>query len=400
MARILINALASTAGGGRTYLRNVLPRLGRQSANDMSYVILVPAEHRREYRVFESSRVEIRSVPFASGLAERWWWEQTGLRRLIGEESIDLLVALGNFAMWRSPVPQILFNRSDLNFSQTFRKDLLARREWAMWCGQVVKSMLARISIRQATVNVVPTKAFGEQIRRVKCRRPLRVEVLTFGFDRAIFQADPKPPEWLEARLPQDPGVRRLLYVSHYNYFRNFETLLRALPELKRRVRESSGQRVELVLTTEIARGAIHGGYDATQAARLIEQLGIGNDLQMLGGVRYEQLHHLYERCDLFVCPSYSESFGHPLVEAMAGGMAIASADLPVHREVCGDAASYFDPFDPDDLARCCAELLADQLRQNYLAQKGLARIANFSWDDHVRGLVELIARILMSGRP
>ncbi|MFZ4792506.1 MAG: glycosyltransferase family 4 protein [Blastocatellia bacterium] len=395
MARILINALASTAGGGRTYLRNVLPRLGRQSANDMSYVILVPAEHRSEYRVFESSRVEIRSVPFAGGLAKRWWWEQTGLRRLIGEESIDLLVALGNFAMWQSPVPQILFNRSDLNFSQTFRKDLLARREWAMWCGQVVKSILARISIRQATVNVVPTKAFGERIRKVKGRQRFPFEVLTFGFDRAIFQADLKPPDWLEARLHRDPGVRRLLYVSHYNYFRNFETLLRALPELKRRVLESSGLRVELVLTTEIARGAIHGGYDSTEAARLIEQLGIGDDLQMLGGVRYEQLHHLYERCDLFVCPSYSESFGHPLVEAMAGGMAIASADLPVHREVCGDAAAYFAPFEPGDLARCCAELLADPPRRNDLGQRGLARIASFSWDAHVLKLAELIDRTL-----
>lgn len=395
MARILINALASTAGGGRTYLRNVLPRLGRQSANDMSYVILVPAEHRSEYRVFESSRVEIRSVPFAGGLAKRWWWEQTGLRRLIGEESIDLLVALGNFAMWQSPVPQILFNRSDLNFSQTFRKDLLARREWAMWCGQVVKSILARISIRQATVNVVPTKAFGERIRKVKGRQRFPFEVLTFGFDRDIFQADLKPPEWLEARLHRDPGVRRLLYVSHYNYFRNFETLLRALPELKRRVLESSGLRVELVLTTEIARGAIHGGYDSTEAARLIEQLGIGDDLQMLGGVRYEQLHHLYERCDLFVCPSYSESFGHPLVEAMAGGMAIASADLPVHREVCGDAAAYFAPFEPGDLARCCAELLADPPRRNDLGQRGLARIASFSWDAHVLKLAELIDRTL-----
>jgi glycosyltransferase involved in cell wall biosynthesis len=361
----------------------------------MSYVILVPAEHRSEYRVFESSRVEIRSVPFAGGLAKRWWWEQTGLRRLIGEESIDLLVALGNFAMWQSPVPQILFNRSDLNFSQTFRKDLLARREWAMWCGQVVKSILARISIRQATVNVVPTKAFGERIRKVKGRQRFPFEVLTFGFDRDIFQADLKPPDWLEARLHRDPGVRRLLYVSHYNYFRNFETLLRALPELKRRVLESSGLRVELVLTTEIARGAIHGGYDSTEAARLIEQLGIGDDLQMLGGVRYEQLHHLYERCDLFVCPSYSESFGHPLVEAMAGGMAIASADLPVHREVCGDAAAYFAPFEPGDLARCCAELLADPPRRNDLGQRGLARIASFSWDAHVLKLAELIDRTL-----
>jgi hypothetical protein len=58
--------------------------------------------------------------------------------------------------------------------------------------------------------------------------------------------------------LGEDRRVWRLLYVSHYNYFRNFETLLRALPEMNElAVHCATGRAVELVLTTKIGRGVI-----------------------------------------------------------------------------------------------------------------------------------------------
>ncbi|MFN7828425.1 MAG: glycosyltransferase family 4 protein [Acidobacteriota bacterium] len=390
---ILINALASTAGGGRTWLRNVLPRLARLSPAETRWIVLVPPAELEAYRDHGQARVSIETVTTRWGLAGRWWWEQTGLRQMIASRQINLLVSVGNFAMWRAPVAQILFNRSDLNFSAEFRADLWRRRAWGLLLGQLVKSLLARVSIDEATINVVPTAAFGERIRRATGRDELHFEVLPFGFDAPLFRAE---QQLTVAEIRQLRGERsgwRLLFVSHYNYFRNFETLLRALPQLNRLALEKTGRSVELILTTKIARGARPGGYDATSAASLIEALGLAPHLRMLGEIPYPQLHHLYEMCDLFVCPSYSESFGHPLLEAMASGLPVATADLPVHREVGGDAVATFAPFDPDDLARCCAELLADEPRRLEMRRRGLARAGVFSWDRHVSGLVALTER-------
>ena len=138
----------------------------------------------------------------------------------------------------------------------------------------------------------------------------------------------------------------------------------------------------------------MYGGYDATAAAELIDQLGVRNDIAMLGAVDYGNLHQLYKLCDVFVCPSYSESFGHPLVEAMASGVPVVSANLPVHREICEDAAVYFDVFDEKELAERCVQVLTSGGLREQLRIRGLDRSREFSWQKHVRQLTALIRRV------
>ena len=391
MGQVLINALASTAGGGVTYLRNVLPRLGRIDPA-RPYLVLVPPGQLAACRGLAGGRVRVETARVRGGALGRFAWEQAWLRPRLRRRAVDVLVSLGNFALLAAPVPQILFNRNDLYFSPDFARDLRARGRYGALVAHAAKSWLARLSARTAAVNVAPTAAFAERVcARAGGARPF--VVLPFGFDPAVFAADAEPPD--EALLGKlAPNRRRLLYVSHYNYFRNFETLLRALP----RLRELTGGGVQLVLTTDLRRGAVYGGYDATAAAELIDRLGVRDEIAMLGPVPYGKLHHLYACCDVFVCPSYSESFGHPLVEAMASGLPVVAADLPVHREVCGEAARYFPVFDGGALAEECAGVLADDGLRAGMAARGLARAQEFSWDEHVRGLVAVIDDCLARG--
>jgi glycosyltransferase involved in cell wall biosynthesis len=223
-----------------------------------------------------------------------------------------------------------------------------------------------------------------------------RFEVLHFGFNLNSFTANDEPlPAAQLARLNSGQKCHRLLFVSHYNYYRNFETLIRALPIIKTRLRKQAGREVQLVLTTDLKAGSRHGGYDATRAAELIDRLGLGDDIAMLGGVPYNKLHQLYRRCDLFVCPSYAESFGHPLVEAMAMGLPVVAANLAVHREVCQAAAVYFEVFNERELAEQCVRVLTGEELRGALTSHGLKRSRSFSWDQHTRGLAALIDRVL-----
>jgi glycosyltransferase involved in cell wall biosynthesis len=389
MSKVLLNAVALTAGGGITLLGNVLRRLGGAGENHR-YVALVPAQHVSKYASYANHRLNIETADYGSGLLGRALWEQTGLRTYIKSRKIDVLISMGNFALFASPVPQILYTENDLYFSNYFEKDLKARGLHRELYVHRLKTRLARASIKQADINITPTKAFADRIRASNGLSKCRLDVLPFGFDPTYFTANDEPlPKELLNRLGLNEKRPRLLYVSHYNYFRNFETLLRALPLIKEQVED-----IQLVLTTDLRRGAVYGGYDATRAAELIERLDISSSIAMLGSISYEKMHWLYRLCDAYVCPSYSESFGHPLLEAMALGLPVVSADLAVHREVCGDAALYFDVFDESAMAAQCVRVLTDRHLSSELKTRGVERSRLFSWDEHVRCLTTLIGTL------
>jgi len=394
---VIVNALASTAGGGLTYLRNVVPRLS-QASQRLEFMVVTDSRVEQKLLDMGLERRLFKAVQAPGRGWQRGPWEQRYLHRLIKARHAAVLVSLGNFALLRSPVPQVLFCRSDLFYSPEFRADLLRRGRLGILLGNQVRKLLSWISVRQADVNVTPSAAFADRLRSTRGLTRAKFHVLPFGFDPVTFAAGgQKLGEDDRRRLRLGEDVCRIVLVSHYNYFRNFETLVRALPLIKQNGRTP----VLLVLTARIGPGLRDGSYDTTAVARLVERLGVGGDLVMLGELPYSRIHDLLRACNLFVFPSYSETFGHPMVEAMASGLPVVAADLPVHREVCGEAALYFSVFDEQELANQCVKVLNDGDLQRALRERGLARARQFSWDDHVNGLVSVIESLLESrGRP
>jgi alpha-1,2-rhamnosyltransferase len=68
------------------------------------------------------------------------------------------------------------------------------------------------------------------------------------------------------------------------------------------------------------------------------------------------ELMHAYAHSLALVFPSLAEGFGLPIVEAIASGTRVFASDIPVHREIGGDACVYFDPRDPAALAERIAD--------------------------------------------
>jgi glycosyltransferase involved in cell wall biosynthesis len=116
-----------------------------------------------------------------------------------------------------------------------------------------------------------------------------------------------------------------------------------------------------------------------------------------LGSVPYQQLHQLYSQCDIYVTPAYTETFAHPLVEAMSSGLPIVASDISVHREICGSAAVYFPRFSAPELAERVSQLVALPPEMKRMAALGLQRSHLFSWDTHVEQILELVERLVVS---
>ncbi len=99
-----------------------------------------------------------------------------------------------------------------------------------------------------------------------------------------------------------------------------------------------------------------------------------------LGYVTPGELASLYAAAELVALPSFYEGFGLPAIEALAAGAPLVASDLPVLREVAGDAALYAPPDRPEIWAERIAALLADGDLRAELRRKGLERALRFDW--------------------
>jgi glycosyltransferase involved in cell wall biosynthesis len=385
MIRLFINGLAASAGGGLTYLRNVIPHLARRV--DAETTVLLNPVIRREFG--ELPNVAFVETSESSGVLRRFVREQTTLRKLIRRSGAQVLVSAGNFALWNSPVPQILLSRNSLYTSADFYRDLRSRREYRMWLDTRLKSIFARRSLGWADCTVAPSQSFADELQLWTGRDVISIY---HGFDHDLFfQDSPALPEEIRQKFDTTVDSLRLLFVSHYTYYRNFETLIRALPTLKTAL---APRKLRLILTSEFRPS---DGYRTDLPAALLRQLDVASEVIQLGEVSYRSLSHLYRACDVYVTPAYTETFAHPLVEAMASGLPIVASDLAVHREICGSAALYFPRFSPDELAQKVLAVASSAALSTQLTEKGKQRAKCFSWSEHVDEIVALAIRLAKS---
>jgi glycosyltransferase involved in cell wall biosynthesis len=391
MIHLFLDASAASSGSGPTYVRNVVPHLAART--DLRSTILISPLLRREFQDQFQDQSNVSFVESADNLvnaATRFVHAQRSLPGLIRRSGANVLLSAGNMALFRSPVPQILLSGNALYTSKDFFRDLMQRGDYGLWLDTRLKGQMAKWSVRTADRTVAPSQAFADEIEHWTGVRALAIH---HGFDRNLFFRDTDaPPQGLATRLERTGDELRLLFVSHYNYYRNFETLIRAVSVLRKQI---APRPVSLFLTCKLQPGANPGSYRTEAAARLVQELGVSSNVVELGAVPYHLLHHVYGACDLYVTPAYVETFAHPLVEAMASGLPVIASDLPVHREVCGDAALHFPAFSPDLLAETAARVAQSPELSKKMSERGLNRSGDFSWKDHIARVISIAEALL-----
>ena len=117
--------------------------------------------------------------------------------------------------------------------------------------------------------------------------------------------------------------------------------------------------------------------------------------IRFLGRVSDDNLVRLYNQASCFVFPSLYEGFGLPPLEAMACGCPVLVSDIPVEREVCGEAAQYFDPLKTDEILRTITQYITDaDVIKEKMRQKGFENITRFSWEKSAKVLVKKLEEL------
>ena len=337
--------LSGRAGGVETYVRGLVPALlrarpalrltgfvprGSRVPEWLDGVDLVPVGLSGPVRV---------SMPIAQSIR---------LPLLARRTQLDLMHSPANFSPLLGTVPLVVTVH-----------DLLHRRE-----PQLV-GPVTRAGVR-AFVDGPARRAR----RIITVSEASAVDIVRYlGRDRADIDVTPPaagavhPPD---QRVLRRPDRAQVLSVGSARPHKNLNLLVGALARIPRQERP-------LLVLPGI-------GLESVLGPR-VTALGLTQDVWMPGWVSDQELERLYATSSLYLCPSLFEGFGLPVLEAMTRGVPVACSDLPVLREVTGDAAVTFDPRSEQCAADAMRDLLSDPVRAADLAARGRVRAAWFSWD-------------------
>jgi glycosyltransferase involved in cell wall biosynthesis len=172
-----------------------------------------------------------------------------------------------------------------------------------------------------------------------------------------------------DAAFPAEVPHRFALHVGTFEPRKNLPMLLRAWQQL---------HDVDHVLLPLVLCGA--PGWHRSELDALLSEGEAAGWLINLGYVSDADLAAIYRHASIVCCPSLYEGFGLPVLEAMAAGTPVVASDIPVHREVAGDAAVLLKPDEPAEWAAAVAALARDETRLGELAERGTRQAARFSW--------------------
>jgi len=368
--RILIDGSRAETGGGFTYLVNVIPELGALAPDDR-FRVLVRSE-RIARSIAPCANVAIDLLPDAS------WWRRIlftyrDIPRLAREWRADLYFSAGELAPLRASCPMIVSFRNP-NVYTALDQGWYLKQRLRMPFLRALSRLAARTCERVVFVSEDSAAWIGDALAVPQGRRA----VVHHGIDAAA---------WSRGETPRVLAYRYMLSVSSIYRYKNFVRLIEAWTALARRRSDVP----DLVIVGD----DLDPDYSAQmRAARAAAGGELAERIHILGEVPYAQISAYYAHAELFVFPSYLETFGHPLLEAMASGTAVVAADLPVFREIAGDAARYADPHATSALAGAIEEVLFTPGERERRIGLGRERVRQFSWNATARRLHALFGEV------
>lgn len=126
-------------------------------------------------------------------------------------------------------------------------------------------------------------------------------------------------------------------------------------------------------------------GWRAEEVRRRAGEADLAGNVRFLGHVPDDHVPGLMAGATAFVYPSLYEGFGFPLLEAAHCGTPVAASGTSSIPELMGDAAVYFDPRRPEQMAAAMRSLVDDGALRDRLVAEGRRRLARFSWERTAR---------------
>ncbi|MGE5576642.1 MAG: glycosyltransferase family 4 protein [Syntrophothermus sp.] len=365
-----LSVIPNRIGGGEIYLKNLIRNLA-EIDKENEYFIFATSENRDLFEVMQSNFHTVLCKVAQRPSIFRLLYQYFALPVLAWRYRLDVIHS-GSILSPFLPCRAVLAVQYLTYFDQP---QLFPRLR-----GYLLRS-LTRVSCRKASRVI----AISEYTKRGVCKYcdlpESRVATIYHGVDHQLFRPLTGAGRPILQKFGIDSQYQYILSVGTSHGWKNITGLVSAFALLKSRLPED----FPLYL--------VHVGLAGTQHAELlglIKSLGLAGQVVLPGYIPHEEMPALYRGAAILVFPSFGESFGLPILEAMACGVPVITSNRTAMPEVAGEASFTVNPEDTGMLAEAMRKILQDATFREELVAKGLNRAAFFSWEEtaHQTGAV------------
>ncbi len=302
-------------------------------------------------------------------------WEQITLPKAVSELKLDLLHCTSNTAPIRCSVPLVL-TLHDIIFMEPrdkSNKSLYQNMGW-LYRRLVVPRILKKCKY------IITVSDFERNNIITKLGIPSERMVMIYnGYN-----------EWFKPLKDLDMKYRKYIKEPGYFFFlgntdpkKNTERTLIAYSKY-----------LEL---SKVKRKLLMADLDKSYLDDIIVKNHIENiypNIQMPGYIVNSDLPYIYNNAFAFLYTSLRESFGIPLLEAMACGTPVITSNTSSMPEIGGRNAILINPESPGEIAQMMIKLEKDRDFYDQQKELGIKRAKLFSWRQTAEQLLEVYERV------
>lgn len=381
--RIAVDVTAARSRGTLVYCTGFLPAL-LEIAREDEFTVFVSSTLARHLTPPLGATCRVHEVSIADHQALRVLWGQLVLPVLLRRARADVLYGAFGILPLRSSCPSLLSIQDPAPYASS-NYDY----PWQVKVSNRLRRRLAELSCRKAARVFFPSHTAAALLGHSLGVPEEKRSIVYHGVDRDLWARRVDPiPTLNKYGIGSSPYI---LFVSQLYRQKHPEVLIRGFAEW---VSASGKADCRLVFAGDPPDRA----FDR-EVRSLAARLGVSERTMFLGQVPHADVPSLYQGARCFVLPTSMETFGFPFVEALASGVPVICADIPIAREICGNAALYFPVGDAATLAMRLEEIMnGSKSRRDRMISEGYKQSSQFSWERVAHEIMTLLHEVGNAG--